>query len=388
MRFSERTPRNLSPNPISRALEKIPAASLLDLTQSNPTQCGFDYPPDLLKGLASPSGLKYEPASFGNPEARKVVADYLKSNGQVVPEENILLTASTSEAYSFLFKLLADPGDSFLVPTPGYPLLDHLIHLEGAHWLPYSLKKELDWPVDWESLEKGAGPSAKGLVVVNPHNPTGTFLSASDQIKLGEFCRKRDMAYISDEVFGDYAYPGQGVPQSMPQDALSFRLGGLSKSLGLPQLKLSWVILDGPAELLNECRDRLDLIADTYLSVGTPVQLALKDLLAFAPPFQKQLMDRVLANRVYLEKAFQGSTLVKIWPAQGGWYALLEVVKEGERDGDLVMELLEKERVFVQPGSFYDFEEGCFLVLSLLPRPEIFQEGIRRMAGFLSVKGL
>jgi alanine-synthesizing transaminase len=388
MRFSQRTPHDLSLNSISKALELVPSASLLDLTQSNPTQCGFNYPPDLLKALASPSALKYEPIPFGHPEARSTLAAYLRSKGQEVSPENILLTSSTSEAYSYLFKLLADQDDSFLVPTPGYPLLDHLLRLEGVDFIPYSLKAEPLWPVDLESLPTGLEKRVKGLVVVNPHNPTGTFLSAEDQKALGRLCRQKDWAYISDEVFGEFAYPGETIPVWIPQEALTFRLGGLSKSLGLPQLKLSWVILDGPRELLAEARERLELIADTYLSVGTPVQLAIQDLLGFGPSFQKQLMERVLSNRDYLIKALKDSPLVKVWPAQGGWYALLEVLKPGEKDDELVIQLLDQEEVFIQPGGFYDFATGCFLVVSLLPQPGVFQDAIGRMAGFFAKKGL
>ncbi len=388
MKFSRRIPKNLSLNPISKILESIPTNSILDLTQSNPTQCGFDYPPDLLKTLSSPLGLNYEPLSFGNLKARQAVKEYLENKGQTVQVENILLTASTSEAYSYLFKLLADPGDSFLVPTPGYPLLDLLIQLEGLKLVNYSLKTESLWPIDWSRLERVVNHRPRGLIVINPHNPTGSFMSHNNQKNIGDFCRIHDLAYISDEVFADYLYPGQTIPQVIPEDVLSFRLGGLSKSLGLPQLKLSWIILNGPHSLLAECRKRLELIADTYLSVGTPVQLALKELFLFAPNFQKQLMKRILTNRTYLIETFKGIEIVKVWPAQGGWYALLEILKVGQRDDDWVIELLKKDRVFIHPGGFYDFEKGCFLVLSLLPEPNIFCEGVNRMAVFFSKKNL
>jgi alanine-synthesizing transaminase len=388
MRFSKRTPHDLSLNPISKVQESIPANSLLDLTQSNPTQCGFEYPLDLLKALASPLNLKYEPNSFGHPEARQAIASYLSSKGNEISPENILVASSTSEAYSYIFKLLADPGDSFLVPTPGYPLLDHLIRLEGVNLTPYSLKAEPYWPVDLENLKTTAQSQIKGLVIVNPHNPTGTFLNPNDQKAIGQLCQEKEWAYISDEVFADFAYPGETIQRCIPQDVLSFRLGGISKSLGLPQLKLSWMILDGPPDLLVEARERLELITDTYLSVGTPVQLALNELFQFAPSFQQQLMERVLSNRAHLTETLKNMTGVKIWQAQGGWYALLEILKTGVKDENLVIELLKKEQVFVQPGGFYDFEKGCFLVLSLLPEREVFREGISRMSKFLAKKGL
>lgn len=383
MPFSKRTPDDLSSNPITKAIERASGRPVLDLTESNPTRCGFQYPSSLLQPLSDPASLVYDPHPFGLPQARKAVADYLNSRGQRVDPDQVILTASTSEAYSYLFKLLGNAGDSFLVPTPGYPLLDHLLHLEGLELVPFPFKTAPGWPVDWEHLEKAPNPRCKGLVVVNPHNPTGTFLSDGDQKALGKLCEDRQWAYISDEVFADCTYPGQGFKPWAPAGTLSFRLGGLSKSLGLPQLKLSWIVLDGPQGLLKECHERLELIVDTYLSVNTPVQLALKDLLGFAPAFQKQLLDRVLENRGYLAEKLEGRVDSVLWPAQGGWYALVEVKGKKANDEKIVLELLEKQGVLVQPGLFYDFPQGCFLVLSLLPRTEVFQEGVVRMKTYL-----
>ena len=386
MAFSGRTPGDLSPNRIAKAIESISGQPLLDLTESNPTHCGFHYPSDLLSSLSSPPALHYEPFPFGHPKARQAVADYLCSKDQAVEADNVVLTASTSEAYSFLFKLLGDSGSSFLAPTPGYPLLDHLLHLEGMEGLPYPFQTAVDWPVDLAQTAKVVNDTCRGLVVVTPHNPTGAFLSQGDQEALGSLCEKNQIAYISDEVFADYAYPGMVFKPWVPKKTLSFRLGGLSKSLGLPQLKLSWIVLDGPDKLLHECRDRLELIADTYLSVNTPVQLAVEELLKFAPRFQRQLMDRVLGNRKTLEAALQGVGKASLWPAQGGWYALVEIKEKGAQDERLVLDLLEKQHVLVQPGGFYDFPEGCFLVLSLLPEPTVFQEGVSRIIRFLKEK--
>ena len=383
MAFSNRTPGDMTPNPIAKAIEAASGRRLLDLTESNPTRCGFDYPSNLLSGLSSPSALRYEPFPFGHPQARRAVADYLKTKGQLVDPEKVVLTASTSEAYSFLFKLLGDPGNSFLVPTPGYPLLDHLLRLEGMEMVPYSFRTAPDWPVDLAQAAQAVDSSCRGLVVVNPHNPTGAFLSGGDQEALGDICEKNRLAYISDEVFSDYRYPGCDFHPLVPKNILSFRLGGLSKSLGLPQLKLSWILMEGPNELLEECRDRLELIADTYLSVNTPVQLVLGDMLKFAPHFQKQLMDRVLGNRKFLEKEFSGIDQARLWPAKGGWYALVEVKEKEALDEQIVVGLLKEHGVLVQPGGFYDFSEGCFLVLSLLPEAALFQEGVCHIIEFL-----
>lgn len=382
--FSDRTPKNMVPNRISAALHGRKPSSYLDLTLSNPTQCQFNYPAGLLKTLSDPRSLVYEPEPFGHPAARKAVAEYLASKGQKVDPENILLTASTSEAYSFLFKLLGNPGDSILAPTPGYPLLEHLTQLDSLEALPYRLRMEAGWPVDLNQLQKAVRPQTKGFITVNPHNPTGCFLSPADQKSLLETCRRHSLAYISDEVFADFCYSRELYPAFNSEGILCFRLGGLSKSLGLPQLKLSWVAMDGPTPLLSECRERLELIADTYLSVGTPIQWALKDLFQFAPVFQKQVLERVLKNRNTLENGLKKFPYVRAWPAQGGWYALVEVAKAGASDEELVLGLLEKESVFVQPGGFYDFSEGCFLVLSLLPEEDRFREGATRLANYLS----
>ncbi len=311
------------------------------------------------------------------------MADYLNTKGQLVDPAKVVLTASTSEAYSFLFKLLGDSGSSFLVPAPGYPLLDHLLRLEGMELIPYPLRMAVDWPVDLRRTEKTVNSACRGLVVVNPHNPTGTFLSCKDQEALGNICDKKQIAYIADEVFADYGYLGEFFKPWVPNNTLSFRLGGLSKSVGLPQLKLSWIILDGPSSLLDECQNRLELVADTYLSVNTPVQLALKDLLAFAPLFQKQLIDRVMNNRRFLAQELQSLDKAKLWPAQGGWYALVEITEKDAREEQIVLDLLEKYQVLVQPGAFYDFPVGCFLVLSLLPIPTVFQEGVARFKKYI-----
>ncbi len=378
MLFSDRTPDDLSPNAISRAIEAHSSKPLLDLTESNPTQCGFEYPASLFLGLSGVQVSLYGPESFGTLGARQAVARYLVSRGQVVKPENLLLTASTSEAYSYLFKLLGNPGDSFLVPTPGYPLLDHLTRLEAVELLPYHLQMSEGWPVDMKSAQQAAGSNTKGLVVVNPHNPTGCFVSPQDQRELLDLCEARSIAYISDEVFTDYAYQ-EAPPTISNPNVLTFRMGGLSKSLGLPQLKLSWVAMNGPEKILRECRERLELIADTYLSVNTPVQSALGGLLAFAPNIQEQILSRVKANRVFLENHFKPESQIKIWPADGGWYVLVEVLKKGVDEEKLVIDLLEKQQVLVQPGGFYDLPGGCFLVVSLLPRRETFEKGIERI---------
>jgi alanine-synthesizing transaminase len=379
MNFSNRTPDDLSPNAIAEAIEA--AQPVLDLTQSNPTLCGFNYPRDILKGLSRPESLIYDPQAFGTLKAREVLANYLSVRGQRVDPQSLVLTASTSEAYSFLFKLLGNPGDSFLIPTPGYPLLDHLLHLEGLELNPYFFKVHPDWPIERTVLEAAITPQTKGVITINPHNPTGAFLSENDQQVLFNLCEKFSMAYLSDEVFSDFVYGSQPQRIQNPK-VLTFRLGGLSKSLGLPQLKLSWIEILGPDKLVKDCKERLELIADTYLSLNTPVQVALEDLLTFAPDIQNQIKNRLLNNRNTIEKLLSNLQEVKVWPAQGGWYALVEVLHEGAKDEDLVIQLLKKHQVLVQPGGFYDFPTGCFLVISLLPQPDLFETGVTRLRNF------
>lgn len=383
MPFSGRTPGDLTPNHWAQGLEQHRSSPLLDLTLSNPTLCGLNYPPGLLEPLGHHRSLRYEPEPFGLLSAREAVAQYLTSKEQKVRGDQLVLTASTSEAYAFLFKLLADPGDRLLFPTPSYPLLEHLSRLEGVELLACPSRQKPGWPLDEAAIRKNLSDRCRGLVVVNPNNPTGAFLGPKDQALVAHICRERSLAFISDEVFADFAYPGQVFTPWTPKDVLSFRLGGLSKSLGLPQLKLSWIILDGPPDELQECRERLELITDSYLSVNTPVQAALPELLRFAPNFQEQVLRRVLDNRGVLERTFQEGSGIRLWPAQGGWYALLEVLKPSGSDEDLVVHLMEKEGVLVQPGGFFDLEKGCFLVVSLLPEPGPFQEAASRLKRFL-----
>jgi|SRR5665213_22456 len=381
MRFSNRTPDDLSHNAIAQAVETSPQA-ILDLTQSNPTLCGFNYSPDLLKELSNSEVLTYDPQPFGTYKARQILARHLSTVDHSVNPENLILTASTSEAYSYLFKLLGNPGDAFLIPTPGYPLLDHLLHLEGLELITYSFQLQSDWPVELAKLEALFTLKTKGIITINPHNPTGAFLSEKDQEALLNLCEKHSLAFLSDEVFSDFAYGDKPRKVQNPK-VLTFRLGGFSKSLGLPQLKLSWIEIQGPEDIVMDCKERMELIADTYLSVNTPVQVALEDLLAFAPNIQNQIKTRLLRNRKQLEVALSGLQTIKLWPTQGGWYALIEVLHEGIKEDELVIRLLKEHQVLVQPGGFYDFPTGSFLVLSLLPQPDLFEMGVTRLRKFL-----
>ncbi len=398
--LSARTAASLVPNRLARLLEarRRAGARILDLTESNPTRCGFEYPGGaILEALAHPRGLRYEPAPRGAPAAREAVARYYAERGAAVDPAQVVLTASTSEAYSFLFTLLADPGDAVLAPVPSYPLLEHLAALAAVRLLPYPLAFDGDeWRIDLPALAKAARrePRARAVVVVTPNNPTGSFLKRDELAALAALCQNRGLALIADEVFGDYAYrpdPSRagtlaggvagavaGALAGSAAGVLTFALNGLSKVAGLPQLKVGWMVASGPPDLLTPALERLDLVADTFLSVGTPVQEALSELLAVAPAVQRQIRDRVAANRARLEAAVGPGSPCRVLPAEGGWYAILQVPRLRAEEA-LVLALLEEDDVLVHPGYFFDFPSEAFLVVSLLPEVGVFEPAIERL---------
>jgi len=384
MGFSARIPEDMSSNPLMETLQGLPPGDVIDLTVSNPTHCGFEYP-SLLESLGGPEGLRYDPEPLGHLKAREALAEHLQRMGRNVAPSQIVLTSSTSEAYSYLFKLLANPGENFLIPTPGYPLLEHLLRLESLEPLPYSLLQQPGWPLDLKEVANRITPKTRGLVVISPHNPTGSVLKPSEEETLLGICKQNRCALILDEVFSDYVHgPSSKQDRGPSGQVLTFRLGGLSKSLGLPQLKLSWILLNGPKEILQECREKLEFIADAYLSVNTPVQLGLKKLLETAPFFQNQVMERVTENRSVLGRELEDlKNKARLWPSEGGWYALVEILGTQQTDTQIALELLQKKRVFVHPGEFYDLSKGTFMVLSLLPPKKVFEEGVQGICRYL-----
>jgi aspartate/methionine/tyrosine aminotransferase len=384
MTFSARARFAAAPNRLSRLVDekRRGGARVLDLTESNPTRVGIAYPPDLLLPFAGAFNLVYEPEPLGLPEARRAVADDFARRGSAVSPDRVVLCASTSEAYAFLFKLLLDPGDSVLVPRPSYPLFESLAQLEGARAEFYELEYDGEWHVSLARLRERIGEGTRALCVVNPNNPTGSFLKRDEAEGLVALCAEHGLAIVSDEVFADYGFGGDARRVTSlageDRDALVFSLGGLSKSCGLPQLKLGWLAAFGPQALRSEALRRLELIADSYLSVATPVQRAAKSLLARLPELQAPIKARVAANLGLLERKARGAhfTLLR---AEGGWYAVLRVprtVSEEER----VLRLLERDDVLVHPGFFFDFPEEAYLVLSLLPREDDFARGVEAIA--------
>ncbi len=400
--FSRRLPWPVEPNRIARLLreKRRRGEAILDLTESNPTRVGLDYPAEeIAAALAGGGAGAYDPHPRGMPEAREAVAAYYARRGLAVPADRIVLTASTSEAYALLFKMLSDPGDRVLIPRPSYPLFDYLAALESLAVSPYPIVHDGGWRIDLQGVERQLEaretPPATAVVVVNPNNPTGSGLREGERIALEEICGRRGTAIVSDEVFFDYLALEPAVPDAgrgadrvvsllSPLPALSvpaplrFTLGGLSKACGLPQMKLAWIVVDGPGEPADEAIDRLELIADTYLSVGTPVQRAAARLLDLGERIQQAIRSRVAGNRLAIPGMIGRDSPCRLLEADGGWSAVLQVPAL-QPEEDLVLALLAQDDTLVHPGYFFDFPREAYLVPSLLPAPGEFREALRRL---------
>jgi alanine-synthesizing transaminase len=383
--FSSRTPDDLTPNRLTGALTAARARgrAILDLTESNPTRAGFEYPSGLLRLLADPRGLMYAPAPFGLTEARAAVAHEYARRGVAVSPERIALTASTSEAYGCLFKLLTDAGDEVLVPRPSYPLFEHLAGLEQVTARPYALDPDAGWHIDFESLQAAVTPRTRAILVVSPNNPTGSFVTPDEIRRLAELAAAHDLALVADEVFADYelahgAQAAAGRPLDQG-DILTFSLGGLSKSVGLPQVKLAWMAVAGPDDLVEGALERLEIICDTYLSVSTPVQVAVPELLERGAIVREQIARRVSGNyERLLEKVAARTPACRVLASEGGWSAVLQVPSL-ESEEALVVNLLEDDGVLTHPGYFFDFPRESYLVISLLVPEAQFADGTDRV---------
>ena len=376
--FSKRLKWNSRTNPLSELLaQKLEeGAAILDLTESNPTRAGLDYPVDeILAAAFDKAILRYDPEPRGLYEAREAVAEHVG-----VDVSRIVLTASTSEAYSYLFKLLMDPGDEVLVPRPSYPLFDYLAELESVRVKQYPLRYDGAWHVDFAALEALLSERTRAIAVVNPNNPTGSFLKRDEWARLQEFASTRKIAILSDEVFADYSFdgdPGRVSTLIGEQSALTFSMSGLSKVCGLPQMKLGWIVASG--EHSETALNGLELIADTFLSVATPVQVAVARLLAAGESVRAQIQDRTAANLALLREVFGEPSAARPLHVEGGWYAVLQVPGT-QSEEHWAVSLLKDQDVRVQPGFFYDFENEAYLILSLLTDEAVFEEGIRRIA--------
>jgi len=381
--FSERTHWDLRPNRLAERLtaRRAAGARILDLTESNPTRAGLPCPDDILAALARAEARRYEPRPFGLPAAREAVAADFARRGFPVGPDRIVLSASTSEAYAFLFKLLCDPGDEVLVPRPGYPLFEFLATLESVRVLPYPLAHDGEWHLDVAGLREALGPRTRAIVIVSPHNPTGACLKRDERDALETLCARRRVALVSDEVFADYFFrddPRRAASVARDGPALAFALGGLSKSCGLPQLKLAWTAVTGPEPLRRDALARLEVVADTYLSVSTPVQVAAPELLARREELAAPIRARVRANLESLRAAIGPGCPATLLEPQGGWSAVLRVPATRTEE-ERVTRLLEERDVLVHPGYFFDFPHEAFLVLSLLPPEDDFAEGVARV---------
>ncbi len=385
--LSSRIPEHRFPNRLALQLERLGAegAEINNLIESNPTRVDIDYPADLLAPLGSADGLHYSPQPRGLRSARDAVAGWLDAG---LDTERVVLTASTSEAYALLFKLLCDPGDDILVPQPSYPLFEHLARFEGVGISPYPLVHDgHTWAIDADALHAAAGPRTRAAVAVNPNNPTGSYLAPPDLDALAAVCRARNIPLLVDEVFNRYAIdPRPGINRSIlgrdtagggTDDITTFVLGGLSKAVGLPQVKLAWIAVDGPAHEVPDLLDGLDLLADTYLSVSTPAQLGARHLLAAGAAVTTQIQSRVTANYAWLVRRASGNPAVRILRTEGGWSAVIRLAaaSDSDREEELALSLLEDDRVLVHPGYFFDFPQGAHVVISLLPAPARFRHG-------------
>jgi aspartate/methionine/tyrosine aminotransferase len=381
--FSDRFHWDLEPNRLARLLQEKRRAGVqvLDLTESNPTRASLSYPREMVEALADPRALAYDPQPCGSTEAREAVCRYYADRGHAVEPDRVLLTASTSEAYAYLFKLLANPGDEVLAPRPSYPLFEFLAAMESLKVTPYPLVHYGGWSIDCEALAGAVTDRTRAIILVNPNNPTGSFLKHDELRFLTGLCQARGLALISDEVFADYAFnedTSRVRTLADNSETLAFSMSGLSKVAGLPQMKLGWIVIAGPAAVRAEAREKLELIADTYLSVGTPVQHAAARLLELGPAVQAQIASRVRGNLDLLRAAIGTESACRVLEVEGGWCATLQVPRI-RKEEEWALELLSEDNVLVQPGFFYDFESEAFLVVSLLTEPEMFREGCRRV---------
>ncbi len=386
--FSKRTNWPRQENAYTRALHRHRGSGkpIIDLTVSNPTACGFQYDEaGILAALAAPAALRYDPQPKGLPQARAAVAQYYlqKTSDARLDLERLILTTGTSEAYSFLFRLLCEPGDEVVIAQPSYPLLEFLAAIHDVKLSAFRLVYDHGWQIDFAALTKAMNSRTRAVILVHPNNPTGHFVSESEADELQKLCLEREIALVVDEVFFDYGIP---IADSRPKhgsfvfdaEALTFVVNGLSKTAGLPQMKVGWIAAAGPYPLVHEAVARLEIIADTYLSLNAPVQHALPTLLAQRGMMQPQIMRRIEENLRKLDEQLKPQNLVSRLEFEGGWCVVLRVPAV-QSDEELAIHLLEDYCVLAHPGHFYDFADDGYLVVCLLTPAEGFAEGIRRI---------
>ena len=391
--FSRRTDWKLTPNRFTEVQRELRAAGreLLDLTASNPTRAELHYDTEsILNSLSRPEAMDYDPQPKGLTSGRQAVAEYYREQhgeSEFLPE-SLVLTTSTSEGYSYVFRLLCNPGDEVLVPKPSYPLFEFLADLEDVTLAPYPLIYDHGWQIDFPSLYQRVNQRTRAVVVVHPNNPTGSFVSEGERKLMNSFCHEYGLALVVDEVFLDYPHDGASRPSfAVNQDVLTFTLSGLSKIAGLPQMKLAWVATSGPKETVTEAMERLEVIADTYLSMNAPIQLAASELLQQRKNIQPLLLDRLRTNLAEFDHQLAEQKSAQRLQVEGGWYAILRVPVI-QSDEDLAIDLLRKASVLVHPGHFYDFPSDGYLIVSLLTPPSDFREGTKRVLELLNDRAL
>jgi alanine-synthesizing transaminase len=383
MHFSQRTNWNVEESELARAHRECLEAGIpiADLTASNPTRCGFSYPADLLAALTDPRSLDYDPQPLGMLHARQAVCGYYAAHDVAIDPGQIVLTTSTSEAYSYLFRLLSDPGDEIIALQPGYPLFDFLAGLDDVKLGAAPLVYDDGWQIEFESLERAITDRTRAIVVVHPNNPTGHFTKQWEKDRLADLCRRRSLALIVDEVFLDFGFDPQKRHPSFAaglEGIPVFVVSGLSKIAGLPQMKAAWIVATGPE--LPAAMARLEVIADTFLSMNAPVQLALPKWLKASPEIQQQICARVMANHTALDGELDRSPGLNRLKIEGGWYAVLRIPAL-EPDDATVLRLLERG-VWVHPGHFFGMGPSGWLVVSLLAPDAEFSAGVITLVNY------
>jgi aspartate/methionine/tyrosine aminotransferase len=386
--FSHRTSWDRTENRLTRAIQQARSAGRepFDLTESNPTRAGIFDLEQLIAELGHPRGAIYAPVPRGHGEGRRAVASYYRQRGYTVDPERLVLSASTSEAYAWIFSLLADADDSVLIPRPSYPLFSWIAAQQKVRLVTYPLQRDAGFRIDLGELRRAVDARTRAIVLVHPNNPTGSFVRRDEAAELCELAKEHHLALVVDEVFGDYGFepfPTDALPSFLDVERapLTFVLSGLSKVMLLPQCKLGWTVVRGPDDLVAEAMARLELIADTYLSVSTPVQLALPAMLERRPKVQAATRQRLRDNLAALDGAIAElgpSSSVRRLPCAGGWYAVLEVPRIHDEETWVEL-LIREEDAIVHPGYFFDFDRDGFLVVSLLPEVRGFRDAVGRV---------
>lgn len=384
--FSRRTDWKLSPNRFTQAQRELQATGreVLDLTISNPTRAELHYDAEtILRALVNPQAMDYDPQPKGLRSAREAVAGYYGKQHNDIDPESIVLTTSTSEGYSYVFRLLCNGEDEILVPKPSYPLFEFLADLQDVKLVPYPLLYDHGWQIDFASLYKAVNHRTRAVVVVHPNNPTGSFVADKERSALNQFCREYNLDLVADEVFLDYAHDGASrATFADNREVLTFTLSGLSKISGLPQMKLAWIVTGGTDEQVSAALARLEVIADTYLSMNAPIQLAAPALLEQRHSVQPLVLDRMRANLSELDRGLAKHKTCRRLDVEGGWYAVLRVPVT-QSDEDLAIEILRKHSVLVHPGHFYDFPSDGYLIVSLITPVQDFRKGIAKVLELL-----